>query len=199
MNPIYSWILGIQCVAMNVQTFDEATDLVNALFRINGNCGYVLKPKSLLEGQNPNQLIHEKVRMRLKVTVICGQYLPNPKLDNDIIDPYVVIQMFGLPSDMKLFKTQAINNNGFNPVWNETFTFELKCPELAILRMTVIDYDMTSRDDFVGEFSVPVTSIRQGYSLIRLRIGPERQEDDAASILVKITYEEYANSSATKL
>ena len=50
--------------------------------------------------------------MRLKVTVICGQYLPNPKLDNDIIDPYVVIQIFGLPSDMKLFETKKSKNNG---------------------------------------------------------------------------------------
>lgn len=50
MNPIPSWLSGIQCVAMNLQTAGEDLDLVNGLFNINGQCGYVLKPKILLDG-----------------------------------------------------------------------------------------------------------------------------------------------------
>lgn len=50
----------------------------------------------------------------------------------------------------------------FNPVWNEEFKFGLRSPETAMLRLCVKDYDPTSANDFIGEFSVPVTSIRPG-------------------------------------
>lgn len=50
MNPIPSWLCGIQSVAMNMQTEGEYLDLVSGLFRINGSCGYVLKPKTLMDG-----------------------------------------------------------------------------------------------------------------------------------------------------
>lgn len=49
-NPIPSWISGIQCVALNMQTCDENMDLNKGLFQINGNCGYVLKPPVLIKG-----------------------------------------------------------------------------------------------------------------------------------------------------
>lgn len=51
---------------------------------------------------------------------------------------------------------------GFNPVWNENFSFPLYCPELAILRVSVKDFDATTSNDFIGEYSIPVTSIRKG-------------------------------------
>lgn len=50
MDPMPSWICGIQSVAMNMQTSGEYLDIVLGLFRINGNCGYVLKPDFLLRG-----------------------------------------------------------------------------------------------------------------------------------------------------
>lgn len=50
MDPIPSWLCGIQSVAMNMQTTGEHLDLANGLFRINGNCGYVLKSKTLIDG-----------------------------------------------------------------------------------------------------------------------------------------------------
>lgn len=50
--PIPAWIRGIQAVALNMQTFDENLDLNMGLFRINGNCGYILKPKILREGRS---------------------------------------------------------------------------------------------------------------------------------------------------
>lgn len=50
MDPIPSWLCGIQSVAMNMQTAGEYLDLVNGLFRTNGNCGYVLKSKALIDG-----------------------------------------------------------------------------------------------------------------------------------------------------
>uniref|UniRef100_A0A9J2Q5D5 Phosphoinositide phospholipase C n=1 Tax=Ascaris lumbricoides TaxID=6252 RepID=A0A9J2Q5D5_ASCLU len=50
MDPMRSWLCGIQSVAMNMQKSGEYLDINTALFRINGNCGYVLKPDVLLRG-----------------------------------------------------------------------------------------------------------------------------------------------------
>ena len=57
-DPIPSWISGVQSVAMNMQTSGEHLDLVYGLFRINGNCGYVLKPEVLRNGLGTNKLEH---------------------------------------------------------------------------------------------------------------------------------------------
>lgn len=38
-------------------------------------------------------------------------------------------------------------------------------PELAVIRFTVYDYDVRSKNDFVGAYSVPVTCIAEGESL----------------------------------
>lgn len=47
-----SWICGIQCVAFNMQIYDENFDINAGLFQINGNCGYVLKLWVLLDGKS---------------------------------------------------------------------------------------------------------------------------------------------------
>lgn len=55
-----------------------------------------------------------------------------------------------------------IFSTGFNPMWNEGFEITLCCPELAILRFCVKDFDSTTQNDYVGEYSVPVMSLREG-------------------------------------
>jgi phosphatidylinositol phospholipase C eta len=46
-----------------------------------------------------------------------------PKVGNttrgEVIDPYVVVSVCGAPADCKEYKTAVIQNNGFNPTWNE--------------------------------------------------------------------------------
>ena len=36
-----------------------------------------------------------------------------------MIDPYVVISTSGMKEDCREERTKVIDNNGFNPVWNE--------------------------------------------------------------------------------
>jgi hypothetical protein len=111
MNPMPSWICGIQAVAMNLQTVGEEMDIVNGLFSINGNCGYVLKPKVLLDGIDP-RTFSEKTPKVMQIAVICGQYLPKSEPGSDIIDPYVSVEIFGIPLDESKARTRAIRNNG---------------------------------------------------------------------------------------
>lgn len=51
---------------------------------------------------------------------------------------------------------------GFNPRWEETLSFQLQAPELALVRFVVEDYDSTSCNDFVGQFTLPLASMREG-------------------------------------
>lgn len=51
---------------------------------------------------------------------------------------------------------------GFNPRWEETLSFQLQVPELALVRFVVEDYDSTSCNDFVGQFTLPLASMREG-------------------------------------
>jgi len=35
--------------------------------------------------------------------------------------------------DTKVQATRRIDNNGYNPIWKQTFRFEVRMPELAVL------------------------------------------------------------------
>ncbi|WKY06202.1 hypothetical protein Q1695_006421 [Nippostrongylus brasiliensis] len=187
MHPIISWICGVQSVAMNMQTPGEELDLNAGLFRSNGNCGYVLKPEILLKGVDPRTVF--KPKLRLGVGIISAQYLPKPSPGKDIIDPYVSVQIFGAPKDEMKWKTTVVKNNGFNPMWNQSFEKDLHCPEIAMLRFCVKDFDSKTTNDFVGEFSIPVSCIRRGYSQIRLNTGFQHTADESASLFVRIALE----------
>lgn len=51
---------------------------------------------------------------------------------------------------------------GFNPTWNENFQFEVYVPELALVRFVVEDYDSTSDNEFVGQYTLPFNSLKMG-------------------------------------
>ncbi len=53
-------------------------------------------------------------------------------------------------------------STGFNPRWDCTLSFQLQVPELALVRFVVEDHDHTAKNDFVGQFTVPFTSLRTG-------------------------------------
>lgn len=52
-------------------------------------------------------------------------------------------------------------NAGFNPVWEETLSFTLHMPEVALVRFLVWDHDPIGRD-FVGQRTVAFTSLMPG-------------------------------------
>ncbi|GFT52510.1 1-phosphatidylinositol 4,5-bisphosphate phosphodiesterase delta-4 [Nephila pilipes] len=53
-DPVPYWNIGCQLVALNYQTWDEPMYINEAKFAQNGRCGYVLKPKYLIDnGFNP--------------------------------------------------------------------------------------------------------------------------------------------------
>jgi hypothetical protein len=55
------------------------------------------------------------------IHIISGQQLPKAggRKSGEIIDPFVTIAIHGVHDDTKSFNTKVINNNGFNPIWDE--------------------------------------------------------------------------------
>lgn len=54
------------------------------------------------------------------------------------MSPYVVVNIAGTKPDSEpVLKTQAVQNNGFHPIWNESIEFSLREPEMALLQLIV--------------------------------------------------------------
>uniref|UniRef100_A0A8C3CM46 Phosphoinositide phospholipase C n=1 Tax=Cairina moschata TaxID=8855 RepID=A0A8C3CM46_CAIMO len=164
-NPQEMWNAGCQLVALNFQTPGYEMDLNAGRFLGNGCCGYVLKPPFLRSPhvEGPHCLV-------LHIRVITAQQLPklNQEKRSSIVDPFVRVEIHGVPADCSKQQTGYRSNNGFNPRWEETLTFQLQAPELALVRFVVEDHDSTSCNDFVGQFTLPLASMREGYRHIHL-------------------------------
>ncbi|KAG7503309.1 hypothetical protein JOB18_035860 [Solea senegalensis] len=191
-NPQDMWNVGCQIVALNFQTAGLEMDLNDGLFRQNGCCGYVLKPDFMRDGNT--RFTPEKPEerqgyrpLRLSIQVISGQQLPkvNQK-EGSIVDPLVRVEIYGVPQDQTKDETSHINNNGFNPLWNETLNFVVHTPELALVRFVVEDYDKASRNDFIGQFTLPFKCIQTGYRHIHL-LSRDGRAIPPASLFVNIT------------
>uniref|UniRef100_A0A8C9T815 Phosphoinositide phospholipase C n=1 Tax=Scleropages formosus TaxID=113540 RepID=A0A8C9T815_SCLFO len=172
-NPVPLWNAGCQIVALNFQTPCKEMDLNQGQFLPNGLSGYILKPKFLRNRAtefDPNRLTRGPWMQKKKfhVMIISAQQLPklNKEKKNSIVDPLVKVEIYGVPDDKAEKETHHINNNGFNPMWNESFEFTVFVPELALVRFMVEDYDTASHNDFIGQYTLPFTSIQNGGSAV---------------------------------
>ncbi|XP_021520216.1 1-phosphatidylinositol 4,5-bisphosphate phosphodiesterase delta-4 isoform X3 [Meriones unguiculatus] len=193
-KPQEFWNAGCQMVAMNMQTAGCAMDICDGFFRQNGGSGYVLKPEFLQDIQssfNPQRPISLFKAKILLVQVISGQRLPkvDKTKENSVVDPLVKVEVFGIPEDTAKQETNYVENNGFNPYWGETFCFRVQVPELVMLRFVVKDYNWTSRNKFIGQYTLPWTCVKQGYRHISL-LTKDGTSLQPASIFVYICMQE---------
>ncbi|XP_061493088.1 1-phosphatidylinositol 4,5-bisphosphate phosphodiesterase eta-1 isoform X2 [Rhineura floridana] len=193
-NPLPYWNVGCQLVALNYQSDGRAIQLNQAKFRMNGNCGYILKPQQICKGTfNPCTAdpLPALPKKQLILKIISGQQLPKPPDSmlgdrgevTNIIDPFVEVEIIGLPVDCCKDQTRVVDDNGFNPVWEETLTFTIHMPEIALVRFLVWDHDPIGRD-FVGQRTVAFSSLMPGYRHVYLEGLTE------ASIFVHVTINE---------
>lgn len=159
-------------VALNYQNDDDMIALNHGKFLDNGNCGYILKPDYLFTTNfNPwNCQIDFNDSQILTITIISGQFLPRSTIKtSDIPDPYIRISTHGLSCDEQIQKTKVIDNNAFDPIWNETFKFSIKFPQMCLIYFSVMDHDALTQDDRIAYFCSPITMIQTGYRHIHLR------------------------------
>nr|XP_029485515.1 1-phosphatidylinositol 4,5-bisphosphate phosphodiesterase delta-3-A-like isoform X2 [Oncorhynchus nerka] len=194
-DPQDMWNGGCQIVALNFQTAGEEMDLNRGRFLPNGLCGYVLKPSFLTRPDcnfNPENTGggpgHDPTLLTIRV--ISAQQLPKPEWDkpSSIVDPQVWVETHGVPIDNNKKMSPRVDNNGFNPRWDCTFNFTLHVPELALVRFMVEDHDFTSRNDFLGQFTLPFTSLRTGYRHVHLlKVDGSSLSPTSLFIHVKVT------------
>ncbi|EPY89216.1 1-phosphatidylinositol-4,5-bisphosphate phosphodiesterase delta-1 [Camelus ferus] len=194
-NPVEMWNAGCQIVALNFQTPGPEMDVYQGRFQDNGACGYVLKPDFL---RDPNSTFNSRAlaqgpwwtRKRLTVRVISGQQLPKVnKNKNSIVDPKVTVEIHGVGRDVASRQTAVVTNNGFNPWWDTEFEFEVVVPELALLRFVVEDYDASSKNDFIGQSTIPLDSLKQGYRHVHL-LSKNGDQHPSATLFVKVTLQD---------
>lgn len=65
------------------------------------------------------------------------------------MDPYVYVEIHGIPVDCKERRTRTVTQNGDNPIFDESFEFQINLPELAMVRFVVLDDDYIG-DEFIG-------------------------------------------------
>jgi len=170
------WSAGCQIVALNYQTNDRQNLLNRAMFRGNGGCGYILKPRYLREAAlsfSPSTTSGleraEFPCLHLTVEILSGQHIPRPNNSEggEVIDPYVEVRIRGHQEDFERpsnqHVTKHVHNNGFSPSWRETFEFWLTAPELAFLDIKVKDHSKSNKDHHLGSFAARVQDIQEGY------------------------------------
>ncbi|CAF3660890.1 unnamed protein product [Rotaria socialis] len=185
VNPQDFWNVGCQMVAMNYQTAGKFMDVYFGRFLSNGGCGYVLKPtylrydnaatatgasSSMVSGRFSTNLYSSNTPQILHIKVISALHLPKPEqaeLKTNSVDPYVVVQIFGVPRDCDEVRTKTVYHNWESPQFNEAFEFEIAFPELTVVRFVVLD-DESLDYDFIGQYTLPFDCIQPGYRHVHL-------------------------------
>ncbi|KAF3839582.1 hypothetical protein F7725_018299 [Dissostichus mawsoni] len=176
MNPQDFWKCGCQIVAMNFQTPGLMMDLNIGWFRQNGNCGYVLRPAIMREhvsyfSANTKDSVPGVSPQLLHIKIISGQNFPKPKgsgAKGDVVDPYVYVEIHGIPADCAEQRTKTVNQNGDNPLFDESFEFQINLPELAMVRFVVLDDDYIG-DEFIGQYTIPFECLQPGFRHVPLQ------------------------------
>ena len=131
-------------------TCTATTWLNRGKFASNGCCGYIRKPKYLIDPSIPAPT---EPAQSLAVTIFAGSGWDNFK-DADLFDApdtYVRVTVAGNMKDSKSFSTKTFNSHvrtgpKAQPYFNETFNFQIVEPELALLLFTVGLYKLSSFD-----------------------------------------------------
>ncbi|KAF3856184.1 hypothetical protein F7725_016907 [Dissostichus mawsoni] len=174
-NPQLYWNAGCHMVALNYQTEGRMLDLNRAKFSSNGNCGYILRPKVMCKGAfNPmlESPLQGTRKIQLVLKIISGQQIPKPKDSmfgdrGEIIDPYVEVEIVGINVDCSKQQTKVVDDNGFNPMWEETLVYNVKMPQIALVRFHVWDHNPLGRE-FIGQRTVALRSLMPGYRHVYL-------------------------------
>ncbi|NWH92326.1 PLCZ1 phosphodiesterase, partial [Aegithalos caudatus] len=190
-NPQEFWNVGCQMVALNFQTPGTQMELQDGKFLDNGGCGYVLKPEFLRDRNTkftPRNVGAYSKPMSLSIRLISGHQLPPSSLSKtNKADPMVQIEIYGVPEDQARKKSSVIKSNALCPKWNETFSFNIQVPELAMIRFCVEDEVSLVNNEFLGQYTLPVLSLNTGYRKIPL-MSKEGIKLESASLFAHVWF-----------
>ncbi|XP_063928009.1 1-phosphatidylinositol 4,5-bisphosphate phosphodiesterase delta-4-like [Zophobas morio] len=168
-DPTMAFNCGAQIVALNYQTGDRGMQLLRGLFKMNGGCGYVLKPDFLRT--HPTPPMNGKVY--LEIEIISANRIPKQKGNHrkTPISPLIELEIAGV-TPRRSFKTGVCPTNGFNPVFRNTgtFVFTLVEWECGMARFMVLD-SSNGNEEFIASSVVPLKAMREGIRSVQLDFG----------------------------
>ncbi|XP_014861485.1 PREDICTED: 1-phosphatidylinositol 4,5-bisphosphate phosphodiesterase zeta-1-like isoform X2 [Poecilia mexicana] len=188
-NPQEFWNVGAQLVALNFQSPGLSMDLNNGRFQDNGGCGYVLKPAVLMPSErsfDPSTSCRYLKPIQLVLKVISGSNLPVVKSRNTL-DPFVRVEIHGIAFDSRSKSTHTVKNNSMTPRWDTDMNFNITVPELCLIRFCVRDQMTLFKSEFVGQYTMPFTSLKKGYRWVPL-LSRQGCSLDPASLFVLVSY-----------
>lgn len=186
-DPELCWCAGMQLVALNYQTPDRPMQVNEGMFFQNGRCGYVVKP-DLLTTQERFSIFDDStfahvIPKQVQIQIFSAKHIVKPNKSS--ASPFIEIEICGAECDSsQKYRTKTKSEN-INPVWNESCDFYVRLPELALLRISVMDEDMFGDPNFMGQSVIPLGSIRNGYRAVPLRNG-HSEEMELASVFIHI-------------
>lgn len=202
-NPIKYWEHGVQMVATNWQTYDLGQQLNEAMFEGVNKKGYVLKPahlrKPIIKSSKFFKMFQPASKtIRFSISIISAHQLLKPKDTDDIISPFVSCEIIGADKvnwdspPMELGRTRVITDNGFNPIWNETFSGTITGSlDLVFVKFVVNSVPNVDKMDDVhplGLLVAKLSYLKQGYRYLYLNdlFGEQLVY---SSLFVKISYD----------
>ncbi|PIK54051.1 hypothetical protein BSL78_09032, partial [Apostichopus japonicus] len=182
-SPQPMWNCGCQLVALNYQTeVDYAVSKANHVQR-----KLWLRPQT--SGYARRRIINDKNHQRTTASKTSSELTWG---EGEIIDPYVEVEVIGLPIDCIKAVTKTVQDNGFNPNWNQTVFCTLHMPEIALIRFAVWDEDPIGRD-YIGQATFSVRSLLPGYRHIHL------EGLDHATLYIHVMIEDFDEKTLHRL
>lgn len=80
--------------------------------------------------------------------------------ERKIVETYCCLIFFLKVSVIFLYPFLYIS--AFSPRWNETFTFIIQVPELALIRFVVESQGFITGNEFLGQYTVPLLCMNKG-------------------------------------
>ncbi|CAH9094151.1 unnamed protein product [Cuscuta europaea] len=176
-NPFTGWMHGAQMVAFNMQGYGKYLWIMQGMFRANGCCGYLKKPAFLLGDGNYDEVFDPMalpVKKTLKVNIYMGEgWRTDFHFRHfDFCSPpdfYTKVSIVGMPCDCTRAKKTHKIDDQWVPTWNgNEFKFQLRFPELALLRVVVRDHDPAGEDGFGGQTCLPISELKTGFRSVPL-------------------------------
>jgi len=200
-SPMPMWGCGSQMVALNYQTGDKPMQINQAKFLDNNRCGYLLRPEFMFnEGYLPHDSGAPAVSgvspMDLTVRVLGARHLM--RSGRGLVSPFVEVEVIGADYDCLKLKTKVVSDNGFNPVWDESFNLRILNPDMALLRLCVYDEDMFGDPNFLGASTFPARLVMSGFRSVQLKNG-HSEELELSSLLVQLTRAEVDTASSLEV
>ncbi|KJE92479.1 hypothetical protein CAOG_08700 [Capsaspora owczarzaki ATCC 30864] len=163
-DPQQFWNTGSQMVALNYQTNDIPMMMNRGKFQVNGLCGYVLKPASIIGTPDAQPAVPKQLSVQILSAQNVLHYSEFAKFrDSEFV---VEVRVDGASTDTARKKTNSRTGTPARTEWNETLNFNVGDSELALIGFML--YENKSRR-LLGQFFAPVSSLNQGFRHIYLK------------------------------